>query len=105
MESKDIIGKIFPILVCLSLHPFILEQAIISLSQAFLFLCELAIVWRIEVVEAQVEGISFYVLMRCRQRLSFVSLFKLIEISISRPIACVIMNICIHGCNYFGYVL
>ena len=27
--------------------------------------------------------------------------FILIEISISRPISCEIMYICIHGCNFF----
>ena len=104
MESKDIIEKFFPIVVCLSLHPFVLEEAISALSQACLCLCEISIVWRIEVVEAQVEELGLLIPTRCQKRLSFVSLFTLIEISISRPISRVIMNICIHGCNYFVYM-
>ena len=55
-------------------------------------------------VEAQIKGLGFSIPTKCRQRLSFVSLFTLLEISISRPIACVIMNIHIHGCNYFVYM-
>ena len=78
MESKDIITKFGPILVCLSLLPFVLEEAISALSQACLCLCELSILWRIEVVESQVEGLGFLVRTRCQQRLSFVSLFTLI---------------------------
>ena len=61
MESKDIIVKFCAIIVCLSLHPFVLEEAISVISQAFPCLCELSIAWRIEVVEAQLEGLSFSV--------------------------------------------
>ena len=107
MESKAIIVKLFPILICLSLHPFVLQAAISALSQAcqvaYVSLTLYCIVWRIEVVEALVEGLGFSISTRCRQKLSFVSLFTLIEISISRPFSCVIMNIFIHGCNYFIY--
>ena len=99
LESKYIIAKICPILVCLSLHPFVLEEAISALSQPFPCLCDISIALRIELVEAQVEGFGFSIPTRCWKNLSFVSMFTLIEISISRPIACVIMNICIHGCN------
>ena len=96
--------KIFHIIVCLSLHPFVLEVAISALSQACHCPCELVITWRIEVLEPQVEGLGFSVSARFRQRLSFVSLFTLIEISMYCPISCLIMNICIHGCNYFAYM-
>ena len=100
MESKDIITKFGPILVCLSLLPFVLEEANSVLSQAYPSLYELFIAWRIEVVEAQVKGLSFSVSTSCRERLSFVFMFTLMEISISCPISCVFVNICIHGCNY-----
>ena len=66
MESKEIITKFCPILVCLSMHPFVLEEAISALSQACVFLFELAIVWRIEVVEAGVDGLGFSISTRCQ---------------------------------------
>ena len=101
MEIKDTIVELCPILIYLSLHPFVLEATTSAISQACIYLCELAFVWRIEVVEVHVEGLGFSISTRCRQRLSFVSLFILIEISI----ACVIKNILIHGCNCFVYVM
>ena len=61
---KEIIAKFCPIIICLSLHPFVLEEAISSLSQVLHCLCELSIVWRIEVVEAQVKGHNFAFSMR-----------------------------------------
>ena len=100
MESKEIIEKLFFVLICLSMHPFVLEEPISALSQACHYLCEISITWRIEVV----EGLVFSVLMKFRERMSFVSMFILIEISISRPISCVIMNICVHGCKHFIYM-
>ena len=86
MEIKDTIVELCPILMYLSLHPFVLEASISVISQAFLYHCDLAFAWRIEVVEAQVEGLGFSIPMRCRQSLSSLSMFILIEISISRPL-------------------
>ena len=86
MESKDTIVELCPIFIYLSLHPFVLDETISTIFQACLYLCDISFVWRIEVVEAQVEGLSLSVLMRSRKRLSFVSLFILIEISISHPL-------------------
>ena len=60
------IVELCPILMYLSLHPFVLEVAISVISQACLDICELAFVWRIEVVEAQVERLSFLTSMRCQ---------------------------------------
>ena len=97
--------KLCPVLICLSLHPFVFEAAISALSKALLCICKLSIVWRIEVAETQVQGLCFLILMRCQQRLSFVSMFILIEISLSCPFSCVIMNNCIHGYNYFVYMI
>ena len=60
-DRKYIIVELCPILMCLSLHPFFLEEAISVVSQDCLDVCELSFVWRIEVVEAQVEGLSFLI--------------------------------------------
>ena len=59
MERKYTIVELCPILMYLSLHPFVLGATISVISQACLDLCELAFVWRIKVVEAQVEGLNF----------------------------------------------
>ena len=86
MERKYTIAELCPILMCLSLHPFVLEAATSVISKYCLDLCEISFIWRIEVVEAQVEGLGFSILTRCRESFPFVSLFILIEISISRPL-------------------
>ena len=95
LRSKEIIEKLFPILIFLSLHPFVLEEAVSSLSQDFHCLCELSIVSRIEVVEAQVKGLNFSV-----SREVVICIFVYINRNIClSSITCVILNICIHGCN------
>ena len=43
MESKEIIVKFCPILVCLSMHPFVLKEGIGVVSQACPCFCELSI--------------------------------------------------------------
>ena len=64
MERKDTIVELFPICIYLSLHPFVLKATISAISQACIYLCEISFVWRIEVVEAQVEGLNFSILVR-----------------------------------------
>ena len=83
MERKDTIVELCPILIYLIMYPFVLEEAISVISQYYIYLCGIAFVWRIEVVEAQVEGLGFSISTRFRQSFSFVSLFILIEIFVS----------------------
>ena len=64
-ERKYNIVELFPTIMYLSLHPIVLEETISAIPQAFLDLSELDFVWRIEVVEAQVERLSFSISTRC----------------------------------------
>ena len=112
LERKEIISKLYPILICLSLHPFVLESTINALSQAFICLCELTFVWRIAYLcmkdwsgGGPGGGTCFLNFDKVLIEV-FICIFVYINRNIHfSSIACVIMNILIHGCNYFIYVL
>ena len=105
LESKDIIEKLCPNLICLSLHPFVLEATISALSQAcfYLFLSFLCLEdWSgggpgggtrflnfDEMPTKVVICISIYI----NRNIHFSSIIS------------IIVNICIYGCNYFVYML
>ena len=101
LESKETIVHCFLTCLCLSLHPFVPLEHTVLLFPSLPLLCKLATVrWRIEVVEAQVEDSILGFEEVPAKVVTIVSLFLLIEISISSLIHVHKYEYCIYGCIY-----